>query len=161
MEPLFTVKFEKTLKDIREFNWCNFNKIFYIGIIIGIIFNLLSLPKGHLILWLLVYFIINSCLWILLFWILNVISLFLLTKHNWKTDSSPIYSELNFYEDKFTEYDGLNTSTLEYKMLYKILETGSHFFLMISSNRGFIVRKTECSAQCIEFLQNKKREISH
>lgn len=161
MEPLFTVKYNKTLKDIRAFNWYASRKLTLITILIGIVLNILQMEKGHNILWIMIYLAVTTIIWVFFVIVLNILVLYISTGHSWKTNSSPTTGTISFYEDKFIDEDGENTITKYYDKLYRINETNDYFYLMNASNNGFIVSKNICSHECIDFLKRKKAEIKH
>lgn len=161
MEPLFTVKYNKTLKDIRAFNWYASRKILFITILIGIVLNILQMEKGHNALWITIYLAVTTITWVVFVIVLNILVLYVSTGHSWKTSKTPTTGTYSFYEDKFVDADGENVITKYFSKLYRIYETNDYFFLMNASNNGFIVRKNDCSHECIDFLKRKKAEIKH
>lgn len=58
-----------------------------------------------------------------------------------------------FYEDRFEVLSASGNNHIEYKQLYKMIETKENFYPMIASNNMFIVRKADCSEELIDFLR--------
>ena len=69
-------------------------------------------------------------------------------------DPSP-YS-IFFYKDGFSAEEG---ETLSYDKIYKIYETKTNFYIMLSSNMGINIIKANCSDELIEFLSALKVKV--
>ncbi len=50
-------------------------------------------------------------------------------------------------------------SQVRYEALYKVIETPTHFYLMIGSNQAYIVVKAQCEPALIAFLQKLSADI--
>lgn len=50
-------------------------------------------------------------------------------------------------------------SQVRYEDLYKVIETSTHFYLMIGSNQAYIVVKANCDAALIAFLKGLREQI--
>ena len=68
-------------------------------------------------------------------------------------------SIMTFYDDYYTEKSDFNFTQIKYDELHKIIETNTHFYLLVGEIGGSIVIKENCSAQLIEFLQKIKIEF--
>ncbi|MDA3064554.1 MULTISPECIES: YcxB family protein [unclassified Campylobacter] len=67
---------------------------------------------------------------------------------------------ITFFDDYFIDKTETFTTQLKYDELYKIIETNTHFYLLLSKyGGGSIIVKENCSAELIEFLQKIKREF--
>lgn len=62
----------------------------------------------------------------------------------------------DFYNTYFIENDDNGETKLEYKKLYKIIETKTNFYLMISKNQGFLLNKSNFPKGLDDFLRNIK-----
>ena len=67
-------------------------------------------------------------------------------------------SVFSFYSDHLEQDNALGHLTLEYSKIYRILETGTNFYIMVSKNQGFIIIKENCSPELIGFLQKLKNK---
>lgn len=65
-------------------------------------------------------------------------------------------AQFEFYDTYFTETNEYDNTKLEYTKLYKIIETKTNFYLMISKNQGFILCKANFPEGLDEFLRNIK-----
>ena len=51
----------------------------------------------------------------------------------------------------------MGVEILEYSKMYKLIETDTHFYMMIAKNVGFIVPKETMTEKQIEFIKGLKR----
>ncbi len=68
-------------------------------------------------------------------------------------------TELRFYEDRFKSLCGENVSVLTYDKIYKIIETKTNFYIMISTSQGMVVVKSNCPDGLEDFLRELKGRI--
>ena len=62
----------------------------------------------------------------------------------------------SFFDDYLEEKDEKSYDKLEYSMIHKIIESDSNFYIMKNEKRGYIIVKSNCSPELIEFIQNLK-----
>ena len=67
--------------------------------------------------------------------------------------------EYTFYEPCFSSNDPSGKSRVDYEKLYKIVETKTNMYLMISENQGFMLKKSEMPSGLEAFLR-KKAELT-
>lgn len=60
---------------------------------------------------------------------------------------------INFYDTYVEAISNIGVSKIEYKSLYKIIETKNNFYLMLSNLQGHIIIKNNCSPELINFLR--------
>ena len=63
-----------------------------------------------------------------------------------------ITQTIEFYEKHFVAKSDKSETTVEYEKLYKVIENKTNFYLMIADNQGYIVSKTNCSQELIDFI---------
>ena len=68
----------------------------------------------------------------------------------------PIARSKKFYSDFVSWHHKLGDNKIEYKDLYRIIETKDNNYLMIAKNQGLILKKENCSKELQEFLNKKK-----
>ena len=80
------------------------------------------------------------------------------SKKVWNTNKSMqnMNVKYDFYNTYFIENDNNGETKLEYKKLYKIIETKTNFYLMISKNQGFLLNKSNFPKGLDDFLRNIK-----
>lgn len=61
-----------------------------------------------------------------------------------------------FFKDHIAELRENGSDVFEYDKLYRVCETETHFYLMISKNRGIIIPKSTCSPELISFIRSVK-----
>ena len=66
-----------------------------------------------------------------------------------------LVNEYEFFDDCFNNSNANGQSTLTYDKLFKVLETHTHFYLMLSKVQGYIIAKAEAPAGFTEFMQKK------
>ena len=63
-----------------------------------------------------------------------------------------ITQTIEFYEKHFVAKSDKSETTVEYEKLYKVIENKTNFYLMIADNQGYIVSKSNCSQELIDFI---------
>lgn len=63
-----------------------------------------------------------------------------------------ITQTIEFYEKHFIAKSDKSETTVEYEKLYKVIENKTNFYLMIADNQGYIVSKSNCDNELIEFI---------
>ncbi|MCH5316831.1 MAG: YcxB family protein [Eubacterium sp.] len=64
-----------------------------------------------------------------------------------------IYS---FYEEYLEEKSNDSSAKIEYALIHNIIETETNFYIMIGNNQGYVIIKSNCSPELIEFIKNLK-----
>ncbi len=67
---------------------------------------------------------------------------------------------IRFFDTYLEQESKVSTLKMEYEKLYKAFETESYFYLMISANQAVIVKRENCDAQTIAFLQNLVQNVT-
>ena len=68
-----------------------------------------------------------------------------------------ITQTIEFYEKHFVAKSDKSETTVEYEKLYKVIENKTNFYLMIADNQGYIVSKSNCDNELIEFIHKLKK----
>lgn len=66
--------------------------------------------------------------------------------------------EYTFFKDNFTCHSKLGDIKIEYRNVYRILETKTNFYFMLSQNQGMILKKENCSEELMALIQNLKKK---
>ena len=66
----------------------------------------------------------------------------------------------SFFDDHLEEKDENSYDKLEYSMIRKIIESDSNFYIMKSEKQGYIIVKSNCSPELIEFIKSLKPQGS-
>jgi len=67
--------------------------------------------------------------------------------------------EYEFYEEYFHVKQPIGEAKIEYKMLSKIIETKTNFYLMIANNQGYMLLKANMSNELISFIRDKSKAM--
>ena len=65
-------------------------------------------------------------------------------------------TQLFFYEDHLEQITPSGTLRVAYHQLYRVVETKTHFYLMVGRGQGIIVVKANCLSGLIDFLGQLK-----
>lgn len=71
-----------------------------------------------------------------------------------------IVNEYDFFDEYFVNRNRNGQGTMAYNELFKVIETRTHFYLMLSKVQGFIIAKSEAPANFTEFMQKKIDEYN-
>ena len=71
-----------------------------------------------------------------------------------------IVNEYDFFEEYFVNRNRNGQGTMAYNELFKVIETRTHFYLMLTKVQGFIIAKSEAPANFTEFMQKKIDEYN-
>lgn len=63
---------------------------------------------------------------------------------------------VNFYENRLESDNKQQFSKYDYEDIFKILETKTNFYIMVSANTSIIIVKQNCSQELITFIQEIK-----
>ena len=67
------------------------------------------------------------------------------------------FSVFDFYDKYFEQTNAVSHSVVKYSDIYKIVETDKNIYIMVAKNEGYILLKSNCSKELIEFLKNIKK----
>ena len=67
------------------------------------------------------------------------------------------FSVFDFYDKYFEQTNAVSHSVVKYSDIYKIIETDKNIYIMVAKNEGYILLKSNCSKELIEFLKNIKK----
>ena len=160
-KPLYTVEYEHTLEDYRKF--CR-HMVWKLPVVITLVIvalsSLLQAQKGFGPLFYIIYTLAVLVGSLIVMFIAFTALFYIYTDRFWKSDKTPKKSYYSFFSDKLQAFDGLNTTVTPYKDLYKVEETNDYFFIMLSSDRGHIIKKDVCSEELSNFIRNIKKNAA-
>ncbi len=154
MEKLFEIKTKYTLEEHLKFNYALvFNKK---EISIIIILCLLLVVYG---------FFYQSIYWIIfaiLFPIIFFVSIRYTAKANYKSNKAIADAEiiLEFYKNSIVQKTDVGSYTIEHDKINKIIETKTHFYIMIAKNQGVIIPKEGLPDGLVDYIKNIKVWVS-
>ena len=67
------------------------------------------------------------------------------------------FSVFDFYDKYFEQTNAVSHSVVKYSDIYKIVETDRNIYIMVAKNEGYILLKSNCSKELIEFLNSIKK----
>ena len=68
-----------------------------------------------------------------------------------------VHSDFNFYDDHAESINKLGNTDLEYDKIFRIIETKTNFYIMMTRQQGALIIKKNCSPELIAFLQSKAK----
>jgi len=71
-----------------------------------------------------------------------------------------IVNEYDFFDEYFSYRNTNGQGTMAYDKLFKVIETRTHFYLMLSKVQGYTIAKAEAPANFTEFMQKKIEEYN-
>ena len=149
MEPLFKISQEYTFKEYKKFA----NAVLKWNRIIVSVFLWFAFLSGVL----LISFNGSSTqAWVLVFFpILYVIFRKMSIKKYYNSNKilKDITQEYEFYEEYFITKNTNSEAKIEYDKIHKIIETKTNFYIMVAQNQGYIISKSVCSDELVEFLR--------
>ena len=165
MEPLFTTQTAYTYEEYKKFNFSvmKIKKmavlfavtiILYLLVILGWIFIPNNSMSDNFIYIIGILILVEIIL--VIFIPINIKS----TYRSNKTMMNGSDVKIDFYNDHFEEASIKGTAKVDYKDLYKIIETKTHFYLMLAKNQGGIIIKQNCTPELIAFLQELKKKVN-
>lgn len=80
----------------------------------------------------------------------------------WKTNKiiKNMRAKYSFFEDHFEVDNESGHTSIYYDNIFKILETGTNIYIMISENQSMIIIKKNCSPELLAFLQEIHMKIN-
>jgi len=167
MEPLFTTQFAYTLEEYTKFNIemtkrQKANKILNIIMALcPVFFGIINYFNYKNITFALIAALI-TLIFIIIFFAVKPASFKALVKKQYYSDKTldSNISNYEFFENEFKETDLHGFSKHTYSELTQIIETETNFYLMISNIQGYLISKSNCSPELIEFLQDIKAKYN-
>ena len=76
-------------------------------------------------------------------------------------DSAKIYHgaviSCDFFEDHLEQAGKQSVNRVNYSDIYNIIETKTHFYIMLAKNQGIIVKKSNCPDGLADFIKGLKK----
>lgn len=84
-------------------------------------------------------------------------------RKNFKSQSTSFdrRAHYTFYEDHMEIQTAIGYSKIAYKDFFRILETKTHFYLLLTINQALAVRKDQSSPEILNILSNLKSQMPH
>lgn len=79
--------------------------------------------------------------------------------YNDNANTQGINTSLTFYDNYYEGHSEIGDNKYLYEELYKIIETPTNFYLMLSPQHGSIVIKENCSEELLMFLDRLKTSM--
>ena len=79
--------------------------------------------------------------------------------YNDNANTQGINTSLTFYDNYYEGHSEIGDNKYLYEELYKIIETPTNFYLMLSPQHGSIVIKENCSEELLMFLDRLKTRM--
>ncbi len=164
MEPLFSAQTNNTFEEYKRWNYeINKSKLIIIGVLYLIIFLLLSFIN-------IIYLKMDAVFAIILFMIFMVLIFVVFMQAFNSAIKKAYYSNkalqkcpvitTEFYNDYLESKNEQHYSKFFYEDIYKIVETGTNFYIMPAVNNGIIISKQNCRPELILFLQTLKNNVN-
>lgn len=64
---------------------------------------------------------------------------------------------IRFYPDCLIKTSENSSTNIKYNQIYKVIESKENFYIMISTNQGMPIIKSNCSPELIEFIRKLKK----
>lgn len=65
-----------------------------------------------------------------------------------------------FQEHSFLARTSVSSSEIPYTSLYRVVESGTNFYLMVGASQSFAIKKENCSEELLHFLHKIKSQKS-
>ena len=148
MEPLYTTETTYTLEEYKRFAHTVQRRIGHLPVAIAVLLVMLVL------LWLLTDewgFLLGAALSVPAVIVMLELQLRRAYASNRAVQGN--VTHYSFYEDRFESDSPLGHTQMQYEMLYRVLETRTHFYLMLGKNQGAIIVKAHCTPELIEHIR--------
>lgn len=153
MERLFEIQTEYTLKEMRRFSMAlllrwRFWLVYCIVSIIALIAAFLVKE------WFYVVFVL------VMPWIL-ILSTFLGTKRIYESNKAMQNAKVTyqFYSDSIVQNTDISTYTIEHNKIARMIESKTHFYVMVSQNQGIMLPKEKMSEELVQHLKKLKKSL--
>ena len=157
-EPLYTAKVKYTLKEYLKYNAVLIARNVRMYVMLGILllFIMFSYYRREGMYGLLQGTAIFAVAIGIAFLLILVFVI-----RSWKNNMLAKNSEENykFFADRIEVTFSNGKSILPYDKIYKIIETGQSFYIMVAQGQGLILSKSECTDELTEFIKAKRLVI--
>jgi len=152
MDVLFKSSMKFTYDEYKKFT----NAVIMLKTIIAVLLlELILLTIAYI--FLNYYFLIIAVVFPIIFAIIQNINIKIV--YNSNKIMQDIDVEYEFYKDYFYVKQPIGEAKIEYKMLSRIIETKTNFYLMIASNQGYMLLKANMSDELISFIRDKSKAL--
>ena len=157
MEPLFKSNTKYNYEEYKKFNYAitsSINKMPVKIVVIMLLFILMAYMYMSRSIHVSLIMLICS----IIFPVFLILTIKSNIKRTYSSNKSMQDMDVNFefYDEYFMYKCKIGDSKIEYKDLYKILETKTNIYLMIAKNQGVILKKENCSEDLIDFIRKMK-----
>ncbi len=158
MQPLFTAHFQYTLKEYQKFVSTIYKKVLKIHLrlaLLAVLILLLAFFTSDISVK--IGFFIGVLLIPFIFYFSNRIrskKMYLQMKNLQSTSY-----DFSFYPDHLEITSSIGNTNLPYDKLFRIIETPTNFYIMLTKQQGSILIKENCSPELISFLQNLMQQF--
>ena len=161
MEKLYELEFKYTFEDLKKFNRAlrKMQKARLLGIYICLaalaVTCILSIIFSHNYMR-----AIKVLIFVIAVFVIARLSNYMALKNSWTSNRSLQNSivKYEFFEDSFSYITPSGTNTIKYENLYKILDTKTDIYLLISNRQGMVISKENCGNEFISFIDQIKNK---
>ena len=154
MQPLFTASSDYTLKEYRRFILTIHMKVFKTPIRLSIFLALVLLiaffTSDHSIK---IGVLVGVLACPLVVFALNLVNTKKAFQDMVKLNST--HTDFEFYEDRLEASSAMGNTTMVFDQAFRIIETKTNFYIMMTKNQGAMLSKETLSPELIAFLQKK------
>lgn len=154
MEPLYKTNTKYTFEEYKKFNYAIttiINKMHVKTVIVVLLFVLLACMYMQRSMY--ATSIMLLCAFIFPFLFYFTINGNIKKTYNSNKSMKDLDVEFEFYKEYCLYKCKLGETKLEYKDLYKVIETKTNFYLMIAKNQGIILKKENCDEELQKFIK--------
>ena len=156
MEPLYQTHVELTMEEYKRYhNALRGRQLIALVLVAEVLFLLLGLIYQDWITWV-ILFIAMVLLPLILKYSLNRQ---LLGEYRSNQFQRGQRSEIFFYPDHLEKRAVSSILQVQYRQIYRIVETKTNFYIMLSRNQGIIIVKANCLPELIGFLTQLKNTV--
>ena len=158
-KPLYTTKVKYTLKEYLKYNAVlvvrNMRVYAMLAILLVLIMIRYYIRDG-------IYGLQQGLIVYAVAVVIAFLIFFFLVCRSWKKNTLMKNSEeyYRFYTDRLEVVHSVGRSVIPYDKIYKIIETGQNFYIMVGQGQGLILCKSECSDELIRFMKEKKAIVA-
>jgi len=154
MEKLYETKTKYTFEEYKKFNYAISTSISKMPIKV-IIIEVLFLLIAYMYMEQSLHTTLVSVLCAIIFPIMIFMTINSNIKKTYNSNKTmrDMDVEFEFYKDYCLYKCEIGENKIEYKNLYKVIETKSNFYLMIAKNQGIILKKDNCSQELQDFIK--------
>lgn len=160
MEPLFETETLYTFEEHKKLNKVFFKKVTRYNLLMYILYLILGVFAALYFFLKRYDFTIVMLATILICIIISKLKVKIATRRAWTSNrlAHGMKNRFLFYDDHFEVINSQGNFRIFYNQLYKILETETNIYLLPNNTQGYIIKKTDCSAEFSEFIKKIKSE---